>query len=397
MPSTLTRNQVNAYQWQKQGLSGRFRDAGHLCNSQIGLYGAPPTCYLTFLARLPDFRLHILDQALQTDRSMARLRAMRNTLFLLPTSWIPIVFQATKDANVPAFRRMVLGSGLSVKNYDRLSAQILEAVQPGPRTVAEIKKSLPPQRGPIDSVFSFVIALLCSEGRLIRASTRGGWRSNLFSYAAFEHWLPAVKLNAVTPEEARLALGRLYFASYGPATAADFQWWAGIRKADLQATMTRLETELVRVTIEGFPSDALIHPEAAQRIRELPDRPPRGMVLLPVWDAYLMAYRHRDRYLPPGRSGWIYDSGGNATSAILVDGEVAGVWDFEERKNGLRIRIARFAESRLPKRLSRQIEAFAKSFASMIEVKAFEIQTCPLPGPLGKTSKARFRAPLKNC
>jgi hypothetical protein len=61
---------------------------------------------------------------------------------------------------------------------------------------------------------------------------------------------------------------------------------------------------------------------------------PDGVRLLPVWDAYLMAYRERERYLLPEHAGFVYDRVGNATSVLLINGRVGGVWDmFEDKKH----------------------------------------------------------------
>jgi hypothetical protein len=44
-----------------------------------------------------------------------------------------------------------------------------------------------------------------------------------------------------------------------------------------------------------------------------------------------MGYRDRDRFLEPSLRDQVYDRGGNASSTVLVDGRVIGVWDLTER------------------------------------------------------------------
>jgi len=54
------------------------------------------------------------------------------------------------------------------------------------------------------------------------------------------------------------------------------------------------------------------------------------VTLLPELDPYTMGYRARDRYLDPETKDLVFDRGGNATSVVLIDGRVAGVWDLTE-------------------------------------------------------------------
>ncbi len=54
------------------------------------------------------------------------------------------------------------------------------------------------------------------------------------------------------------------------------------------------------------------------------------VALLPGLDPLTMGYRQRDRLLDPRQRDLVYDRGGNATSSVLVDGVIVGVWDVSD-------------------------------------------------------------------
>jgi len=65
--------------------------------------------------------------------------------------------------------------------------------------------------------------------------------------------------------------------------------------------------------------------------------------LLPTLDPYLMGYKDRERYLNPEYYNNVFDRSGNATSTILLNGEVIGVWDIGEKAEPL-IKLFLFKE-----------------------------------------------------
>ncbi len=70
--------------------------------------------------------------------------------------------------------------------------------------------------------------------------------------------------------------------------------------------------------------------------------PPEGVRLLPWWDTLFVTWRDRTRFLPEALNRFVYDASGNAVSAVLADGEVAGVWSLGDGKRGLEIWAAPF-------------------------------------------------------
>ena len=174
---------------------------------------------------------------------------------------------------------------------------------------------------------------MCAEARLIRARVRGGWKSQLYEYARLDRWLPGLDMQEISPDEGRAALAAKYFDCYGPATEDDFTWWSGFTKAEAKAALAGLaasQEKLVTVQIDGV--DHLMLARHLDGLCACPPELPQGVRLLPVWDAYLMAYKNRNRYLLPEWYGYVYDNVGNATNTVLLNGIIGGVWDIREEK-----------------------------------------------------------------
>jgi hypothetical protein len=258
-------------------------------------------------------------------------------------------------------------------------------------TAGEIKKALPIDASEFGSAFSYVLPQMCEEGRVVRASARGGWKSDLYEYALFDHWLPGVNLEETSPEEGRAVLARLYFDCYGPATGADFRWWSGLSKDEAGRAISDLGGELVPVQVEN--TGCWLFEPRLDELVSCNGEPPRGVRLLPVWDAYLMAYRDRGRYLPEAWYDRVYAGTGDATSTVLLDGVPGGVWDFREEKKSLVVKAGLFEEARqgvwdeLRDQVVRLAEAAGYPSAALLRCAPVSLSGGP---------QNRFKSPLKD-
>ncbi len=128
----------------------------------------------------------------------------------------------------------------------------------------------------------------------------------------------------VDPGEARLELARRYLHVFGPATAAGFARWAGIRPAEGRAAFEDIDGTLVPVRTPV--GDAWILGRDEPDICA-PAGPAASARLLPSGDAYTLLQdadqellvpdpgHRRELWAPPVRPG-----------AVLVEGEIVGTW-----------------------------------------------------------------------
>ena len=311
--------------WPSTHLDRRPTSIIEVAHESIGLYVPPPVSHLELAARVPGYRTSELD-ALLAERSLIGLRCLRGSAFLMAVDLLPIVVPATRARNVKAFAGF-LRKSLTTADYPTWTGRIEDVLGLGEQlTKAEITARLDPPEDDRPFITN-VVSQMATESRLIGIRIPVSWRSAQIAYTRWADWLPAVDVESPDPDAARIELARLYLRSFGPASITDFAWWSGLTK-----TQARAAVETSGATTRGdlFEFDSV----AAD--------PPRGVRLLPIWDTLFVTWKDRSRFISEVLLPYVYDRSGNATSVVLIDGEVAGVWSMSPGDAGLEVRAAPF-------------------------------------------------------
>jgi len=133
-----------------------------LLERAVGLYGTSPASYLSLLARADDFELSDLDRALYRDRSVARVRCMRGSLYMLPLDVVGVAAPATQEQHIRGLAPMVAKT-LATSDYETWAARVDESLGEGPLSASDIAPA----------------SLLPTEGMQTRSSTSSlSWRPN---------------------------------------------------------------------------------------------------------------------------------------------------------------------------------------------------------------------------
>jgi hypothetical protein len=292
----------------------------------LGLYVAPPVSHLEFAARLTGYHSRNLEELME-QRQLIGLRCLRGSAFLMPVDLLPVVVPATRERNVKAFGTY-LARSLTTANYATWAERVDAALGDGMMTKAELTALLDPPQA--DRPFmTNVISQMATESRLVGVRVPASWRSAGIVYTRWENWLPDVDVQSPDPAAMRAVLARWYFDRYGPATITDFAWWSGLTKTQAGAATAAAEIEPATSDTFGAGSGG----EA-----------PSGVRLLPIWDALFVTWKDRSRFIPDRLLPYVYDASGNATSVVLIDGEVAGVWAMGPDGPDLDVRVAPFGE-----------------------------------------------------
>ena len=289
-----------------------------------GVSGAIPSGPLSLAVRVEGFTPARLDRTLTADRSVVRVPAMRGALYLLPTD---LAADGLALARPDQFRPALVRAGMEEEAYDGLAASVESLLDGTPRTGTEIRRELGSERVDRDlPKGTFVVFLrgLGHEGRILRVGVRGGPQSQAFEYATTEWWLGS-PLRVPPVLDGLVRLLPLYLDAHGPASLDDLAWWAGVTRKVARDALERFGPREVR--LEG--REEVLFASASEPSRETPAQATEP-TLLPHWDPYLTAHVDRSRYLPERWHDRVIDRGGNSTNTVLVDGEVAGVWDFSE-------------------------------------------------------------------
>jgi hypothetical protein len=307
----------------------------------IGLHGTDPaSVYLAGWARTTRADRAAIEHALYEERSLVRMLGMRRTVFVVPTDLAPVIQAACTDQIAVGMHRRLVGqlreSGIAedaeswLKDVGEATVRVL-AVS-GTATGAELARDEPRLReqlvyasdksygGPVN-VTNRVLTLLSAQGRIVRGRPRGGWTSGQFTWsAAGDQARPA------EPAAARAELARRWLSAFGPARAADLQWWAGWTAGQVRQALAELD--ITEVNLDGATGVMLAADEPG--LDDQPDLPP-WPALLPALDPTAMGWRERAWYV--GEHGpALFDRSGNIGPTAWWAGRIVGGW--AQRKDG---------------------------------------------------------------
>jgi hypothetical protein len=320
------------------GLLNNFNDQETLIDAisnRPGFFGPNPVSYLSILARRPSVLLGDLEDALINDRTLIRASAFRGSLFILNTQDFPVYFRT--------FHNLLFQRGLQKLQDASISkahlfyfADMLEDAEPElPLTISNIIDILFPGRRerPDINICYLIVQKLCDMGILVRAAAKG-WKGNDFTYALLKKWLPDISLKPDNPENARTETIRKYLRAYGPASMEDISWWTGLPLVQCQRSVAHLRREAVRFQVEGYRDDMIGLKETVELLRRK-DPIEEEIELLPPWDPYTLGWRCRKRLADKELLPFIYDTNNNATSVIIDNGKVIGLWQFRDNENNM--------------------------------------------------------------
>ena len=275
----------------------------------------PASPYLALWNRVDQFDSAELDSAF-VDREVVKATLMRVTLHTVRAVDYPLFHEAMRgtlrDArlNDARFRN----TGLSTADADTLIAKVVEfatEARSNPEFEAMLREEIGreiPEPG--------VWWALRQVSPLQHAPGGGPWlfgRSRSFISAA-----------GSDPIDHQTAIQRLlvsYLRGFGPATRQDFGQFALLRQSEVGPAVDGLSDRLIRH--EGPDGRELLDVEGGSiRDGDIP-APPR---LLGMWDNILLAHADRTRVIPDQYRSHVIRRNGDVLPAILVDGQVAGVW-----------------------------------------------------------------------
>jgi len=346
-------------------MTGRL-DLVSVVDEAVGVYGTAPTCFLSALARYPDFTIEEFNRAI-AKRQLVRIRAMRYSVHTFPVELLQVAAAATRTLvrKTNSYRKRV------EDQYEELVERIEASLARGPLPAVRIRAQVDPERE-LGEGFNVLLGMAAAQFRIVRATTTGTWRSDRFLYARWSDWLPHTNPDDLSDLEARQELIRRYVDAYGPVGVDDVKWWTGWKKSE---------------TVEAIAGLDLGRKGCAMNRLD-------GVRLLPVWDVLMVAYRNRDRLYDPSYAPLIHDRFGNATSIVMDGGKVVGQWDLGSSDDPLLIKVAPF--TRWPKRRWSAVEEQAGRIAKLIGSSSLEVVPVDEPVDLLDSSRNRFLSPLSH-
>ena len=276
----------------------------------------PKPPFIGLWTRIEDFDAAEL-RALIAKRKVVRSTLMRGTIHLVTAedflAWrMPI--QPVLDIG----RGAIAGE----QPLDKLTPVARAFFEEKPQTFDALRKHLAERFGGNERLLAYTVRMHLPLV-LVPDASPWGWAGNA-PFAVAETYLGQKVAKAA---DAR-ALALRYLAAFGPATAADFQTWSGLRTA--KAVLEELRPQLL--TFEGEKKKT--------ELFDLPDAPrpaedaPAPVRFLPEFDNLLLAHADRTRVLPEEHRARVVTKNLRILGTFLVDGFVAGTWEMPKKKGG---------------------------------------------------------------
>lgn len=337
---SLSWAEVCARRLDRHGLSAPAKAArpadvaGVICGAHAQVLSAAE---LSVALRLDGVTRADVQDALWTERSLVKTYGPRGTVHLLPAQDLPmwtgaLSALATSRSPFPEDIR------LTPEQTDAVVAATADALRDAELTVDELTEAVVAATGP----WAGDLVMPAFQGMWPRwrmALATAGFRGVLcfgpnrgrnVTYTNPSRWLPGFR-----PADGPAALAgvvKRYLHAYGPATSRDFAQWLAVPRPVAAELFGALAGDLQQVEAEGAPAWVVAGDT------EAPSATPRGVRLLPYFDAYAVGCHPRERVFP-GRAAERALTGGQAGTVpvLLIDGTVAGVW--HQRRSGRRLDI----------------------------------------------------------
>ncbi|MFW9873176.1 MAG: winged helix DNA-binding domain-containing protein [Candidatus Thorarchaeota archaeon] len=389
---TFDLDHINKFILRKQHLSNdsKIDNITQIIEDIFGLHSTGlPTSYLSLLARTNNFEKTDLERELYTIKSLGRIRGMRRTLFIVTRNLIPIVHTATFKLIEKFFQKFLEVRGVSLKEYQVISSQILEILKGVELSASEIRKKL---NSNLD--IPAIIQVMCDYGLLLRGRPIKDWKDRRNRYALFSEYFPNIDLLEFTEEQAIQKLIKKYIKAYGPVNENDISWWSGLTVSTMRKVLNNIEPQIERIMISGLKGEFMIFEDDMEDLKNSENPQEPTISFLPELDPYPMGYKNRDKYIDRNNYNNVFDKSGNISATILLNGMVIGVWDTENKKIPV---IKIFLFQPLGGELRNQLYEKACDVGKFYFDKEVTIKKCKSMIPLTERTAGGFMSPLKNC
>lgn len=263
-----------------------------------------------------------IQAALFERRELVKTSAMRMTLHLVPAADLPMIVAACRASTT--FARIERWHRLLGAKPDQIRAMIdvaMDALRDGPRTQQELnaiarRKAGKGVRAWIDHAWNALRPAVI-DGLIVYGPMRG----SEVTFVRVDQWLGQQKPMAV--DEARAALLRRFLSAFGPATAADFAKWTGLKVTEARPVLDAIAGELLPVSVDG--AAGWIRRVDAQALRGS-TLDPDAVRLLGAFDPLLLAHASKAHLVGAAHFPRVYRPQGWISPVVLRGGTIAGVW-----------------------------------------------------------------------
>jgi hypothetical protein len=332
------RDAINYHLMKKHGLIEPYATPAEALNA-LGVLDANilPAAYYALFIRSKNSTPAAIAREVQAGRRMARVPGLKGALQVVPRDLMTHVYSFTKDDREDRAKAMLASWGIESGEYKLTRQATRDSLGEKEKTLSQLKNSLPAnmarevtrrrgKRVEKSTNIAIVAQAMWQRWELLR----GGIGRNPFEdpgrYSLFERRFGVMNLDEPRADALR-ALARMYVERYGPVSAEDFAWWAGLTKGDAAGIFEQMNG-IVPFEIQGIEGKfyvAGIESPDSDKGESFPVR------MLATDDPYVKAYSHRGRFVPSLYQSSVIAKFGEASPVVLIDGIVHGFWSLDGR------------------------------------------------------------------
>lgn len=311
----MERDELVARRLMAQGLAVPLGGIAEVTRRLVALQAQDlPGVRWSFGLRVPGLTEEAVERAV-ADRVIVRSWPLRGTLHVVaPTDlrWL-LSLTAARAVRTAATRYVQLG--LEARDFERSQAAWRRHLAGGGAMTREEANRVLTSIGiaPDGQRSIHLLGRAALDGVLCQGPRRGRQPT----FVLLDEWVGPTP--ARPRDEALGELARRYFESRGPATLADFQWWAGLLAGEARQALEGARSSLLELDLEGVRCFAGRAPVPA-------GAEPPAALLLPGFDEYLVAYADRSAVLDPAHKQRMHGGNGVLAATVALRGRVAAVW-----------------------------------------------------------------------
>jgi hypothetical protein len=355
--TSLTLSECALLSLKNQGLLRSFIDASSALKRLVAVQSQyHESLLLSLRARCDETKKEELEKKLWEEKEWVKTWSFRWTLHgFHRDDWALITAAVGKEHNARLLYYFKKDLHKDESDLDLLNKRFVEILAETPKTREEMDPYLENVRF-VSKAWGTDMKSGAFLGHLVCAGTKNGKAQ----FASRYQWLPLLPWPPYDAYEAKKALFLRYLEGYAPASLQDFGYWSALPMDMVRQVYEAVSGKCEAYSVEHEKQKVIMLKEQKPDFQRMPE--PQACVLLPKFDALLLGYKKRERFIPEEFSKRVHRPAGHVEAVYLLKGKVSGTWRKKDKGKTVLFQIEPFYPHTKKEKqaLSKQFEALAE-------------------------------------